>query len=217
MMAEHCRDEIEVPTTAVPTIRPAPTTAPAQCYESSGDRAATTVLEPEVDNPDWGQWGSAQFCPGNSFVRSVRVKYQESQGGGDNDDTGVNGLELECSDGCMITSAVAEWGEWTPNMTCPGTNENGFMDKLNFRSSGNLGQGLGDNDDTGADGFRWCCTVGWGWITAAGGYTGAWNAPINCPANHAIYGLQTKVARARRDDQIGLVTAKFFCAPVNNI
>ena len=105
-------------------------------------------------------------------------------------------------------------GNWTESVVCPGTdNKDGFLDKLDFKASGNLGDGLGDKDNTGVDGFRWCCTVGWGWITPVEGYKGAWKKDVACPQDHAIYGFQTKISTGG-DDEIGLVAAKFFCAPV---
>ena len=62
-------------------------------------RENTTVLEPEVEFSDWGEWGQASYCPGKAWVRSVSVKYQGDQGAGEVDDSGVNGLEFTCTDG----------------------------------------------------------------------------------------------------------------------
>lgn len=212
MMAEHCREEIEVPTTAAPTHRPH-TAAPATCTATGGERENTVMIRPEVQNPQWGDWGDAQYCAGSSFVRSVRVKVQPFQGDGDADDTGVNGIEFMCSDGCIINSKMGPEGEFADNKTCPGTIENGFVDKLEFKTSEGLGDGLGENDNTGVDGLRWCCTVGWGWTQSINGYKGTWAGFSNCPTGSAIYGIQTKVQDYGQDEK-GLTTARFFCAPV---
>ena len=215
MMDEHCQEVIEVPTTAAPTRRPQQTAAPV-CYGSSGDRADTVTLEPEIDYDGWGNsaWGEAQYCPGSSFVRSVRVKVQEFQGDGEEDDTGVNGIEFTCSDGCVINSSVGPYGSYAESKTCPGTNDAGFVDKVTFKTTPGLGGGLGASDNTAVDGFRWCCTVGWGWTQTINGETGGtWKTFSACPTGYAFYGLQTKINASPQDNK-GLVNARFFCAPV---
>ena len=215
MMEEHCREEIEVPTTAPPTVRPAAqaTGAAAPTGTCGAERENHVEISPNVKVPEWGEWGEAQYCAAGAFARSVRVKIQASQGGGNNDDTGVNGIEFMCSDGCVISSAMGSQGEFAENKTCPGTNENGFVDKLDFKSSERHGDGLGENDNTGVDGLRWCCTVGYGWTQTLAGYTGSWGSPVWCPSGQAIYGFQTKT-QDEGPDAKGMTAAKFFCAPV---
>merc|ERR1712086_691183 len=145
------------------------------------ERENHVEISPNVKVPEWGEWGAAQYCAAGAFARSVRVKIQASQGGGNNDDTGVN--------------------------------ENGFVDKLDFKSSERHGDGLGENDNTGVDGLRWCCTVGYGWTQTLAGYTGSWGGPVWCPSGQAIYGFQTKT-QDEGPDAKGMTAAKFFCAPV---
>jgi hypothetical protein len=182
------------------------------CIASGAEREDTVVISPGVQVPEWGNWGKAQFCAAGAFARSVRVKVQPFQGDGEADDTGVNGIEFLCSDGCVITSTMGSFGEFADNKTCPGTNENGFVDSLQFKSSEALGNGLGENDNTGIDGLRWCCSAGWGWTQTINGYKGSLGERASCPSGYAIYGFQTKVQDGGRDKK-GMTNARFFCAP----
>eukprot|EP00090_Calanus_glacialis_P046780 TRINITY_DN934_c0_g1_i4.p1 TRINITY_DN934_c0_g1~~TRINITY_DN934_c0_g1_i4.p1 ORF type:complete len:3509 (+),score=786.17 TRINITY_DN934_c0_g1_i4:1199-10528(+) len=214
MMAEHCREEIEVPTTEAPTQRPhtsAATAAPTGACNGA-ERADTVEISPGVQNPQWGNWGEAQYCAAGAFARSVRVKVEPFQGDGEADDTGVNGIEFLCSDGCVMTSTMGSYGEFAANKTCPGTIENGFVDKLQFKSSEGFGTGLGENDNTGIDGLRWCCSAGWGWTQTINGYKGSLGEVASCPAGTAIYGFQAKLQDIGPDKK-GMTNAKFFCAP----
>ena len=216
MMAEHCGEVIEVPTTEAPTQRPHTSVATAAptgaCIANGGERADTVEISPGVENPQWGNWGEAQYCAAGAFARSVRVKVQPFQGDGEADDTGVNGIEFLCSDGCVMTSTMGSYGEFAANKTCPGTNENGFVDSLQFKSSEGFGSGLGENDNTGIDGLRWCCSAGWGWTQTINGYKGSLGERASCPAGTAIYGFQAKL-QDRGQDKKGMTDARFFCAP----
>jgi hypothetical protein len=49
----------------------------------------------------WGSWGSWVQCPNDTAVCGLEIKFEGSQGGGD--DTGMNGLELEC---CNLPAGV---------------------------------------------------------------------------------------------------------------
>jgi hypothetical protein len=182
------------------------------CIASGAEREDTVVISPGVQVPEWGNWGKAQFCAAGAFARSVRVKVQPFQGDGEADDTGVNGIEFLCSDGCVMTSTMGSYGEFAANKTCPGTIENGFVDKLQFKSSEGFGTGLGENDNTGIDGLRWCCSAGWGWTQTINGYKGSLGERAMCPAGTAIYGFQAKLQDIGGDKK-GMTNAKFFCAP----
>ena len=227
MLAEHFREPTEAPThrphteaataavtaaTSTSTVAPATAAPTGTCIANGAERADTVEISPGVQNPQWGNWGEAQYCAAGAFARSVRVKVQPFQGDGEADDTGVNGIEFLCSDGCVITSTMGSYGEFAANKTCPGTIENGFVDKLQFKSSEGFGVGLGENDNTGIDGLRWCCSAGWGWTQTINGYKGSLGEVASCPAGTAIYGFQAKLQDGGQDKK-GMTNAKFFCAP----
>jgi hypothetical protein len=57
--------------------------------------ACTKIGRPHAPggNP-WGTWGSFASCPANTAVCGLNIRFEESVGG--DDDTAMNGLELEC-------------------------------------------------------------------------------------------------------------------------
>jgi hypothetical protein len=61
----------------------------------------------------WGSWGSWYYCPNNTAICGLDIKFEGSQSGGD--DTAMNGIELAC---CNLPSAVCGDG------TCDSTTEN---------------------------------------------------------------------------------------------
>ena len=66
-------------------------------------------LEQKLDFPGyWGDWGNREFCQKGGYAVGFGTKV-EGKGG---DDTAMNGLKLQCSDGDFITSAVQKWGSW---------------------------------------------------------------------------------------------------------
>ena len=80
---------------------------------------------------DLGDLGAYEQCPSGSYAASARLRI-EKEGSGDN--TGVNGVELECrtQDGNVvgtITSAQATRGEWLAWKTCG----DGFITKAQLR------------------------------------------------------------------------------------
>lgn len=68
----------------------------------------------------WGSWGSWSSCPEKSAVCGLSIRFESSQGGGD--DTAMNGLELECCDlSCNSNcgDGVCDTNCETPQ-SCPG-------------------------------------------------------------------------------------------------
>jgi hypothetical protein len=53
---------------------------------------STTIQAP--GGQGWGSWGGYASCPASSAVCGLSIRFEGSQGGGD--DTAMNGLELLC-------------------------------------------------------------------------------------------------------------------------
>ena len=68
----------------------------------------------------WGDWGNLEFCTNGGYAVGFATKVEGKQGGGD--DTAMNGLKLQCSNGDFITSAEQKWGSWSfvAWNSCPG-------------------------------------------------------------------------------------------------
>ena len=59
----------------------------------------------------WGVWGSEEFCKNHGYAVGFATKVEGKQGGGD--DTAMNGLKLQCSDGDFLNSEYFQkWGSW---------------------------------------------------------------------------------------------------------
>ena len=61
-------------------------------------------------NGYWGTWGSSDYCPNGHHVVRFKVKIEGIQY--DGDDTALNAIRLECSNGQTLYSKEAPWGDW---------------------------------------------------------------------------------------------------------
>ncbi|KAH0625147.1 hypothetical protein JD844_033299 [Phrynosoma platyrhinos] len=148
----------------------------------------------------WGDWGKEEFCP-EGYARAFSIKAQKKQG--IKDDTGLNGIRLECESGAVIESTVGKEGKWSRIKRCPEGNLNSFT--LNVEPP------KGAGDDTAANNIQFTCTDGTvlkGEAKEWGKY-GDWSK--HCPAG-GICGIQTKVeAPKKAADNTGLNDVQFYC------
>ena len=60
-----------------------------------------------------GTWGPVSLCPGDyDYVVSFRILSQSDQGAA-GDDTAMNGMEMKCKDGAMISDKLGGFGTWS--------------------------------------------------------------------------------------------------------
>ncbi|OXA47332.1 Vitelline membrane outer layer protein 1 [Folsomia candida] len=104
-----------------------------------------------------GTWGPAEFCPKGTHAQGVMVKYEEL--GTTDDNTGINGIALLCSEANGLpvyskpSSSVAPWGEWR-DCHCP----TGLFNHLTgFKLCTLPAQGL--TDDVSGFGFYTECSI----------------------------------------------------------
>ena len=91
----------------------------------------------ELDLPsktNWGDWGIVEYCPSGSYAKRANIKVEAFAG--DGDDTGVNGVRLDCftKDGVQktatIKSSVQTHGNWRIDRACT----DGFIAGARLRS-----------------------------------------------------------------------------------
>lgn len=99
--------------------------------------------------------------------------------------TGLNAIELICSDGKRITSRQGPYGSWGHETRCSKGFVNGFM----FKAQSNQGMMY---DDTAANAIRLVCNNGER-LTSLEGSAGYWSSYKYCPAGMNVCGIKTQV------------------------
>ena len=102
----------------------------------------------------WGDWGLEDMCPAGKNIIGYRLRIEPNQGGGGgNDDTALNDIELYCEGGGSVTSKKGSWGNYGAPAYCPtGQKVCGLKTRLEG--------GQGGGDDTSLNGVRLaCCEV----------------------------------------------------------
>jgi len=180
----------------------------------------------------WGDWGSKEYCPRDSYVYGFDLKIVGNQGPGYKgmfDDSALNVLRLHCyggssqpdfrgpgvqgirGAGSSVTSATQNWGNWGKRKFCPGYNNPviGFDIKIEGYESGNA-----EGDHTAANDVDLYCKDGKMLIGDRMTTWGSWSPVLRCPKGMAVVGLQTRVEKdQRRGDDTALNGVKLLCAP----
>ncbi|XP_038241966.1 vitelline membrane outer layer protein 1-like [Dermochelys coriacea] len=155
-----------------------------------------------------GAWGPVELCPEGSYANGFALKVHPYQGDAPGeDDTGLNGIRLHCSDGTTVQSSVGAWGRWLGTRYCP----RGYLRAFSLGVQPRQDAG----DDVAATGLRVACSDGEllaGDVGDAGGQEGPWSHPC---LSGSVCGLQTRVEepQGQRGDNTALNDARFFCCP----
>ena len=137
----------------------------------------------------WGSWGSWQTCRDGGYAVSFAQRVERAQGG--DDDTALNGICLQCSNGGEVCSSYGGWGSWAHSNKCyPG------FKGANFKVEGKQGGG----DDTAANGLMLVCQTGGGYRTSNEGGWGSWQGSKYCASGQHVCGIQTRVEAAQGGD-----------------
>ena len=164
-----------------------------------------------------GRWGSWQHCEVGEYVKAMWVKAEKHQK--DGDDSAVNGIRLQCSDGKNLNSAEGAKGEWSQlfKYRTEGMYEEGYdpykpyQDEIVSVYVRSMPPCTGNCDNEGVSGLRFkhldgryyqspdgsqYCTLGHSkWDTRCEflsyNANGIWGS-ANCPAGTAVNGFRTK-------------------------
>ena len=120
------------------------------------------------------------------------------------DDTALNGIELTCADGEVITSLIGPWGKWGGRVTCQAGK---FVKGAKIRDEYNQRRG----DDTAANGLKFECTDGQ-ILSPGDGFWGSWSSMKTCPEGEVVYGIKTSVQPKKGEgDDTALNSVNFLC------
>ncbi|XP_039355526.1 vitelline membrane outer layer protein 1-like [Mauremys reevesii] len=150
-----------------------------------------------------GEWGPVEMCPEGSYANGFATK-GDAPG---EDETGLNGIRLHCSDGTTVQSSVGAWGRWQGARYCP----RGYLRAFSLGVQPRQDAG----DDVAAAGLRVACSDGEllaGHAGDAGGREGPWSRPC---LSGSVCGLQTRVEEpgGQRGDRAALNDVRLFCCP----
>jgi len=163
----------------------------------------------------YGVWGPEYRCKKGEFINAFRLRVEKKQGAGV-DDTGLNSIKVQCTDGIEGTSKEGFWGDWKPKHTCP----SGVVTSFNFMSEANQ---KGDDDAAGNNVNLKCEDgktmkgEGVSWASSS------WDCPNNkmcsCPSGMALCGIKTKVEpkQGSGSDDTSLNQIEFICCNKNTV
>ena len=173
-----------------------------------------SALKPLIKS-NRGRWGSWQHCEVGEYVKAMWVKAEKHQK--DGDDSAVNGIRLQCSDGKNLNSAEGAKGEWSQlfKYRTEGMYEEGYDPYKPYQNEivsvyvRSMPPCTGNCDNEGVSGLRFkhldgryyqspdgsqYCTLGhskWDVRCEFVSYNGIWGS-ANCPPGTAVNGFRTK-------------------------
>lgn len=182
-----------------------------------------------VAHSHWGSWGTAMFCPDNSWAAGFGLKVEFDQGS-ILDDSALNGVVLKCYDAAgnnvdgfnSVTSTVGGLGSWVSNIYCSGSNN--FITGVRLRSEDGYrkrktshytpGKGL---DETAANNVDFSCAAG-DKLDGNGMYWGYYSDWETCPSGSAVCGLKTRVQayEGALVDDTSLNEIKVYCCDLSS-
>eukprot|EP00933_Yihiella_yeosuensis_P061140 TRINITY_DN63966_c0_g1_i1.p1 TRINITY_DN63966_c0_g1~~TRINITY_DN63966_c0_g1_i1.p1 ORF type:complete len:548 (+),score=124.21 TRINITY_DN63966_c0_g1_i1:146-1789(+) len=179
----------------------------------------STVLSPHY--PATGVWASGAKCPSGTYVTGVQLKIMSP--GPVNvvvDDTGVNALKFECSDGSVVKTAEGSDGKWLEWGKCP---EGQYI--FGFRARGKapvLGM-----DNAGITGLEFSCRkrdlsdikhlnfdslAGKAVAAETSAHQGGWSNEIMCGPKETVCGAQTNLLDEKgAKDNMGMENIRVYC------
>mmetsp|Transcript_55442 Transcript_55442/g.104112 ORF Transcript_55442/g.104112 Transcript_55442/m.104112 type:complete len:521 (+) Transcript_55442:110-1672(+) len=156
-----------------------------------------------------GFWGAGATCPAGAFVTGVQVKKMSARPSPALDDSGVNALRFQCSDGSQVHTAEGLDGEWSNWTHCP-TGQAVY----GFRSQGRSPRnGL---DNAGITGLEFTCRASdlseVSKLSFVNSTTvqAAWSKEMRCPVKETVCGAQVNVVQDA-GDSMGVADLRVYC------
>ena len=176
-------------------------------------RKTTSLSSSQKTN--WGTWGNAEYCDYGSFVVGFRTRVEAPVG--EYDDTGLNAIELFCSNNKTITSKQGKLGDWGKSDKCKG---NGLVNGFRFKTEPRQNIFFVQRDDTAANAIRLSCSdEQFVELKSSEGHCGRWDPVYKyCPPNLYVCGLKTQVhdeiSSKEEHDLTGLNNVILYCCNV---
>merc|ERR1711953_103663 len=180
-------------------------------------RPYVTEITPDAGS-NWGDWGSASFCPEGSWATGFQLKV-EPDCGAFCDDTALNGVKLFCAspdgtDNGEVTSTVGSFGGWKGEHRC--SPRGSAIRGIQFRSEAEArfrqtGDDLRHLDETAGNNIDTLCHGG-DVLAGDGTSFGLWSDYVLCPDNTAVCGIKTKVEQSQgASDDTALNQITLYC------
>lgn len=180
----------------------------------------SSILSPQ-GMPSLGFWSSGAACPSGTFATAVRLKIMKFSAVDDN--SGINGLKLRCSDQSEVSTIEGPDGSWGPWSSCDGS-----QSIYGFRSEGKAPVPGADNAGvTGLD-FE-CRSADLSQLSrlslpsltgeeSSAQHKGGWSRKLRCRPREAVCGVQVNLPNQdTTTDKMGVTNVRFHCcdAPID--
>merc|ERR1711990_286168 len=182
-------------------------------------RPYVTEITPDAGS-NWGDWGSASFCPEGSWATGFQLKV-EPDCGAFCDDTALNAVKLFCADPDgtdrgEVTSTVGSFGGWKGVHNC--SPRGSAIRGIQFRSEAETRHQRGDDmrhlDETAGNNIDTPCQGG-DVLVGDGTSFGLWSDYVLCPDNTAVCGIKTKVEQSQgASDDTALNQITLYCCSI---
>ncbi|MCU0664167.1 MAG: hypothetical protein MUC50_17795 [Myxococcota bacterium] len=174
---------------------------------SDGTNTRNDYVQPiHPGNGYWGSWSSWKICPTGQYVIGYKMRVEDPC---DNDDTGLNAVELTCGTWKRYQTSLIQphpgvWGYWKSEARC----EKGPINGMRI----DIEPPRGSGDDTAANNIIASCVNGQE-IQAPGGTP--WGQPgtmTYCEAGTAVCGVRVRFeGRQGSDDDTAMNGLSLLC------
>eukprot|EP00439_Symbiodinium_sp_Y106_P069193 s301_g11.t2 len=135
-----------------------------------------------------GFWGAGATCPAGAYVTGAQIKKMKALLSPSVDESGVNALRFQCSDGTKVATAEGPDGEWSNWTSCPAGQA-----VYGFRSQGRSPRsGL---DNAGITGLEFSCRASDLSAVSKLNFStteeAAWSEELRCPPGETVMQLTT--------------------------
>ena len=158
---------------------------------------------------NWGSYNAKQVCPTGTMITGFRVQLGSIY---DQDKTGINGVQIACTDGSKSAEQKGPYGNWTSWRYCDGkvvADTNTYVTGFNYRSMANKGSG----DDVAGTDINMTCNNGV--ILQGGGQdAGTWHSKDWTECNNTAFlcGIQVQTQPDQyAGDDTGVNHVLFIC------
>jgi hypothetical protein len=170
----------------------------------------------ELNQGEWGSWGSDYKCPQGTYINGARVKIEEWDEKVDM--SAMNGIEIFCKNPQINDSKItsievvpSKWGSWGQLVTKDRYYVCGGQVRFHNRS---------DGDDTALNGvrFKFCeFKIPDGFASIIDGSWGTWTQEVVAPSEYLACGLKLRMdPYTLNSDNTGLNGIKVKFCNINN-